>query len=74
MVISLAIELLQPSITAPRTCCSAPLGLMIWLPTSPATQILLILILFRVDAQLYDRDEISLVRKLEGHTDAGVLR
>jgi hypothetical protein len=32
-----------PSRTAPVTWFIAPLGLMIWLPTSPATQTLLIL-------------------------------
>jgi len=32
--------------TAPRTWFSALLGLMIWLPTSPATQILFTLTFF----------------------------
>ena len=40
IVISCPMAYAMPSSTAPCTCCSAPLGLMIWLPMSPATQTL----------------------------------
>ena len=46
MVISCYIWLM-PSMIAPCTCASAPEGFMIWLPTSPAAQILLTLMRLR---------------------------